>query len=51
MTKGSHTQSLRNYLKEQEKAFNAEAQNQLKSNNYHSSNKEMGGGNRPTKRG
>ncbi|MDQ3094159.1 MAG: hypothetical protein M3Q70_03230 [bacterium] len=51
MSKGSHTQSLKAYLKEQEKAFNIEARSQIKSNKFHSSNKDMGRGNRPTNRG
>ncbi len=51
MAKGSHTQSVKAYLREQEKAQNSEVRHQIKANNFHSSNKSLAGGNRPIIRG
>lgn len=50
MAKGSHTQSLRAYLRDQEKAINQTAMNRMKNNNLHPTHMS-GGGNRPMGRG
>ena len=50
MAKGNSLQSIQAYLKEQEKAINAETRNHMKANKFHGTEKS-GGGNRPINRG
>ncbi len=48
MAKGSTHQSIRAYLREQEKAINSEVRNQMKSNSGAVGGTNYGGSNRPS---